>query len=803
MVFICAKTEPALWRLRRLYDTIVNVPWVSHHGEKRLRGGAALRRLAAAGFAFALAMAAAHYILPSAWLYVCAACLAVLAAAALFALRGVPRQRFCIIFIFAALALGWYRLYTELYIEPARELAGTSGTVCARVREYSYHDGDYGSVNVRLEQEGLPRINVSVMDYSGTMPELRAGDLVELELGFVDASKRYGEETDVYAARGVQLRAYFTALGGVSRDWRSALYFPGELMRLMCGSIERNFPDGVRGIMLALLVGETGEVYEDVELDNALSITGVAHVISVSGMHLTFLYSSVAQLAGRRRAAFLGAPLVIVFTFMAGCSSAIVRACVMLLLSMAAPILKREYDAPTSLALALLILLVANPVSIASASLQLSFGSMLGLVLIAPKIHSALTARFNRKGSKLRALRRVVIASVSSSLGATVFTAPLIAMLFGYVSLISPVANLLTLWAVSAAFTLGFAAAALGIIIPFCGAVLAWAAAWPARYFVLAIELLARLPFAAVYTADRLIVWWLAFSYAAFAAAYLLGGRGEAGRMRPLVPSVCSAALLAAILIAARLDIEHDRSVTVLDVGQGESVVLLAGESAVVVDCGGTGTWDDAGDTAGEYLLSRGRRSIDALVLTHLHSDHANGAARLLTRIRVGTLYIPAGADDSDGELAAILAAAQRRGTELVEIAAEDEALELGGMSLALLAPEEAGNENESGIAVYASVSDFDTVITGDLGSAAERALVKSGRLGKAELLVAGHHGSRYSNSFELVDAVDPEIVAVSVGYNSYGHPTEDAIFRLTVHGARLYRTDVNGDITVRIDSDG
>ena len=65
---------------------------------------------------------------------------------------------------------------------------------------------------------------------------------------------------------------------------------------------------------------------------------------------------------------------------------------------------------------------------------------------------------------------------------------------------------------------------------------------------------------------------------------------------------------------------------------------------------------------------------------------------------------------------------------------------------------------------------------------------------------MAGHHGSRYSNSFELVDCVRPETVIVSVGYNSYGHPSEDALSRLAITGAEVYRTDLNGNVTVRID---
>lgn len=752
--------------------------------------------ITAAGFGFAAGTALSHYVLPASWLYIVSAAMLIPALFCAVFLRGFRRRDGVAAFLFLALGMSWYSMYSGKFIDAAAQYADKTCTVTVRVDEYPYRDGDYASLNVTLAERGEPSLGIAVSDYSGTLPELRPGDLAEMELELMDAGERYGEATDVYAARGVHLRAYYVALHGVERDGRSALYFPQELMNAVKGSIVRVFPEDVQEIMLALLIGDTHGVYEDVELDNALSVTGVAHVVSVSGMHLGFLYSALSALLGRRRAFFVGVPVLVLFTFMAGCSSAIVRACVMLVLSMLGTVLKRDYDPLAGLAMALLLLLAENPVSVASVSLQLSFASMLGLILITPRLNRWFNRRFRGAKGRVKGICRTAWSAFSASLGATVFTAPVVAVIFGYVSLLSPLANLLTLWAVSLAFTLGFAAAALGLIYAPLGIAFAWLAAWPARYFVWCISLLARIPYAAVYTADGGVVWWLLFTYAVFIAAIVMRRRRG---LRLAVPALCSAAVLAAVLISSSLRTADERSVTVLDVGQGQSIALLSGESAVVVDCGGMGSWDDAGDVASEYLLGRGRYGIDALVLTHLHSDHADGAARLLTRVKVSTLYMPEGTDDSDGELAGILEAAARRGTEVVEIS-EDTAVSLPGLELSLTAPQDTGDENERGLVVRASIGEYDTVITGDVGAPTERLLAEEGKLQPSELLIAGHHGSRSSNSFELVSAVRPETVVVSVGYNSYGHPTDEALVRLAVTGADIYRTDVNGDVTVTIE---
>lgn len=752
--------------------------------------------ITAAGFGFAAGTALSHYVLPASWLYIVSAAMLIPALFCAVFLRGFRRRDGVAAFLFLALGMSWYSMYSGKFIDAAAQYADKTCTVTVRVDEYPYRDGDYASLNVTLAERGEPSLGIAVSDYSGTLPELRPGDLAEMELELMDAGERYGEATDVYAARGVHLRAYYVALHGVEWDGRSALYFPQELMNAVKGSIVRVFPEDVQDIMLALLIGDTHGVYEDVELDNALSVTGVAHVVSVSGMHLGFLYSALSALLGRRRAFFVGVPVLVLFTFMAGCSSAIVRACVMLVLSMLGTVLRRDYDPLAGLAMALLLLLAENPVSVASVSLQLSFASMLGLILITPRLNRWFNRRFRGAKGRVKGICRTAWSAFSASLGATVFTAPVVAVIFGYVSLLSPLANLLTLWAVSLAFTLGFAAAALGLIYAPLGIAFAWLAAWPARYFVWCISLLARIPYAAVYTADGGVVWWLLFTYAVFIAAIVMRRRRG---LRLAVPVLCSAAVLAAVLISSSLRTADERSVTVLDVGQGQSIALLSGESAVVVDCGGMGSWDDAGDVASEYLLGRGRYGIDALVLTHLHSDHADGAARLLTRVKVGTLYMPEGTDDSDGELAGILEAAARRGTEVVEIS-EDTAVSLPGLELSLTAPQDTGDENERGLVVRASIGEYDTVITGDVGAPTERLLAEEGKLPPSELLIAGHHGSRSSNSFELVSAVRPETVVVSVGYNSYGHPTDEALVRLAVTGADIYRTDVNGDVTVTIE---
>lgn len=761
-----------------------------------------MRKLVCAALSFAGAAAVAHYLLGAPALYWCSGGLLLLCLPAL-ALKGTARLRALIICISAALGLGWYGLYTDIFVAPAAELAGQELTVTARVLDYPERDVGYASVEVRIEQEGLPRVKAAVYDYEGIMPELRPGDVAELPLEFISALEKYGEATDRYSSRGILLRAYLAGEPeNVRRDARSFLSFPMELANLVRETAREVFPGDTQPFMLGLLIGDTSGLYDDYELDNALSVSGIRHVVAVSGMHLSFLYGVLVYLLGKRRASLWGVPVIILFTFMTGCTASVVRACVMLVLVMLAPLLGREADGLTSLCAGLLILVVANPLSVAAAGLQLSFAAMTGIILLTPKVYDRLDKLW-RHGDKKRhpnAVVRFVLASVSSSVGSIVFTTPVVALIFGYVSLVAPLTNLATLWAVSLAFTAGYAAIAAGLVFVPLGAAIGWNAGWLARYISFAAETLAGLPYSAVYTADGLIAWWLVFAYLAFALAWALKGKGD---FRPLAPSLAAVCTLIVVLVSARLTELDESSVTVLDVGQGQCVAAVCGERAVLIDCGGKSTWDNAGDTASEYLLSRGRGSIDALVLTHLHADHANGAERLLARIDVGTLYMPGDPDDSDGLLEGILAAAERHGTEVVYVSESDLSLTLGGLELTLFKPLEAGDENERGVVALASIGDFDALVMGDINSSAERELVSTRALPDTELLVVGHHGSKYSTSYELLAAIDAEYAAISVGYNSYGHPTWETLRRLEILGLEVYRTDQNSNITVRADANG
>ena len=307
-----------------------------------------MRLLFTAACGFASAALAAHYALPFAWLPWCALALFALALPALL-LRGDARTRAVLLLVSAALGAGWYWGYTQLFVRPAEALAGRELSFTARVLESPERDEGFAMTYVRLAQEGLPAVRTAVYDYDGYLGDVQPGDLVELTARTSSATERYGAETDIYSSRGILLRANLSApSGGPRRDGWSWLYFPARLSAAVGEKAQQLFPADTAGFMRALLVGDSSGLDDDYELEHALDESGIRHVVAVSGMHLSYLCAFLTALLGRRRAAKLGVPAAVVFTFMAGATPSIVRACVMLLLVMAAPLARREAGALTA-----------------------------------------------------------------------------------------------------------------------------------------------------------------------------------------------------------------------------------------------------------------------------------------------------------------------------------------------------------------------------------------------------------------------------------------------------------------------
>ncbi len=739
-----------------------------------------MRKLMWFSVGFAAACAGGAYLKYGVWIALGIVCFSTLI------LSKYRRQLPCVL-VGCAIGLGWFLGFDWLYLTPARSVDGQMLHLDITASDYS-RAGNGGIIC-----EGKTEISgksYTVQFYINDDTALSPGDRVSgnFSLRYTGGGKK---NATFHKGDGIFILCYPKGHSIVSPVTESMeQYFVKDLRHEILSVVDNIFPGDVRSFVKALLLGDRMDMPFEMEWE--LKVSGIYHVAAVSGMHVSILFSLLYFLCFKKRflTAIIGFPLLFLFAAVAGFSPSIVRATVMQSLMILALITNREYDPPTALGAAVLLILANNPIAITSVSLQLSAGCMIGMLLFTEPIHNYLLQKTRlgpAKGRTWKAkLTRWFVSSVSATLGAISLTTPLSAIYFGSICVLGILTNLLTLSVISAIFIGVVAACVFGVIWLPIGMVIGQLIAWPVRYVLWVVDMISKIPLSSVYTSSIYIILWLAFD------GILLTVFWKSKSKHPVVLSVCIIAGLLGGVFCSYLEPRLDNyRITAIDVGQGQCLLLQYEDQYYMVDCGGDSD-ESAATEAAQLLISQGIFRLDGFILTHYDSDHVGGAAELLKIVPADKLYLPLWNEENADKDA--LAHYYR---DKIKWVTED--IYLDAANITIYPAEDGENSNESGLCILFQPENCDILITGDRSTSGERALMEHTTLPDIEILVAGHHGSSSSTSWELLNATRPEIVLISVGErNSYGHPAKDTLARLDLFGCIVYRTDLEGTIILR-----
>ena len=681
-------------------------------------------------------------------------------------------------------SLAWFFLFQNHYLRPIQSMDGATLPLSITASDYSQRT-EYGFfVDGFTVLEGRPyRLQLF---HSGEEP-LSPGEVLKGQFRLRLTVPGGEKDSDYYQGSGIFLVASQKGEAVRSRSERNALFFlPPRVAQAARERIGSFFPGDTAAFAKALLLGDTSDLSYTV--DTALKISGIRHVVSVSGLHVSILFSLVYLVFRNRRwlTFLVSVPLLLFFAGITGFSPSVNRACLMCALMAFGGAVKGEYDSLTSLSFAVLCMLVMNPFVLLSVSFQLSVASVLGILLFAAPIASRMNGISSGKRGIAKFLTRWFSSSVSVCLAAMVFSTPLSAYYFGTISLVGVLTNLLTIWLIAFLFC-GVALVSLfGGMLPTVCRWAAWLISWPMRYVLFTAETLSKIPFAAVYTQSGYVTAWLVFCYVLL-ALYLIFRR-RWGKIYLTAGAACLVLAVAASVVLPRKD---SLRLNVLDVGEGQSILLQTGGQSFLIDCGGSSDTKTA-DQIAQTLLSQGIFRLDGLALTHYDRDHSNAIEELETRIPVNRFYLPVQEESSP------------RFTQLnqpdraVTLISQNYEIPLGTGKLTLLEPGKSKNDNENSMCVLFEAPECVILITGDRSQTGERDLLEQYALPHVDILIAGHHGSKYATSYALLEAVQPRIVIISVGENSYGHPAPEVLNRLAEYNCTVYRTDLQGSVLLR-----
>jgi competence protein ComEC len=765
-------------------------------------------RFAALGFTLGVCLLQQQAALPGAmWL---AACFGFAAIAAVgFSRRVPPFVGAGATFVgFAALGFAWAAALAHLRLsdrlDPALEGRDVVVTGVVAGLPQAFERGVRFDFDVESPETGVPRRIVlssyggfGADDSQGVLP-VRAGErwrfAVRLRRPHGSANPHGFDYEAWLLERGIRATGYVRMPSRRRADERAQVvperlaalaprYWIERLREAAREKIRNALPEHpYAGVLIALAIGDQNAIGpEEWQL---FARTGVSHLMSISGLHVTMVAGLFAMLVswGWRRSEFLSLALpaqkaaalagflaAFAYCLISGYAVPAQRTLYMVGVVALALWLGRAASASRVLAAALFIVLVLDAWAVLSPGFWLSFAAVAVIFFVA-------TGR-TAKGHWLAQWGRVQWA-------VTVGLAPLLLVLFQQVSLVSPVANAVAIPLVSFVVT---PLALAGAVLPFD---------WPLalghailELMMAALEWLAALP-SAVWHQHAPLAWTVPLALAGI--AWLLLPRG--------FPARALGALLMLPLFAAGPSGPRagELWITVLDVGQGLAVLARTEKHALLYDSGPAfNVFSDSGSRVIlPYLRGEGIDQLDALVVSHDDRDHSGGAASVLEAMPVGLLWSSLAADH------ALLAANAWRAPCVA-----GRKWFWDGVSFEFLHPREevsagsAVRANNRSCVLRIEAPGGRVLLTGDIERAAERELLlHAPRLLAAEALLVPHHGSATSSTPEFVKQVAPRHAVFAVGYrNRFGHPREDVLARYREAGSELLRTDTGGAIQLRL----
>ncbi|MBR5741650.1 MAG: DNA internalization-related competence protein ComEC/Rec2, partial [Firmicutes bacterium] len=579
-------------------------------------------------------------------------------------------------------------------------------------------------------------------------------------------------------------------------------------------------------LLTAMVLGDRSMLSDETENDFRRS--GLSHLMAVSGLHVTLLFAwiSKAARAPKGKAAVLRSlALLALYGWICAFSPSVVRGILMIVIRKAADLLHRRYDLLTAIGVSATLSALANPFSIVQTGFLLSYGAVLSLALVLPAIEAKTEAKLRLEMPFPKRVFWETARLTGASAAIAVGMAPLQLLLFQQFTPAALVLNVPAIALAGIVMPLGFLLFVYANVAG-AGGFLSAVPLFVERVLLLVLRFFAKVgSFFTVRAGGVSTVFVALFTgLGMFFAGEWFRMNRERDRRRVKVALALTALIVTTLGILADDGIGGN-ALCFVDVGQGdclhihERALVRDGESGkrsfasvdFLIDGGGSATSDIGGSTILPYLLSQGVTHLDGVLATHLHTDHFKGLAEVCRETDVGGLIVFSGNRPREAEL---LEATGLDAERIVYVAAGDTvtlspdvSLEIlwpaepewaDGTKTVLAHPERYEDENESSLIVRVRFKGLACLVTADIDSEGEAALLAADTDLAADVLKVAHHGSRFSSSGAFLRAVSPQAAVIQVGaYNSYGHPAPSTVEKLEAYGIMIYRNDRNGAVTV------
>ncbi len=654
----------------------------------------------------------------------------------------------------------------------------------------------------------LSEYNGEVILYVKDDKGIKIGNVIEAEADYIEyeGARNEGNFDDRQYYRSIGISGRFYGSNILIKDFKVWL-LKQKMYEIKC-SIKKNlrllYSEERAALYDAMLLGEKSGIDEDVK--ELYKGAGIYHLCCISGTHMAILGLGIYRILRKRFkytvSGTVGIAAVIIYGMFTGMMISVARAVIMLSVRMVADILGRSYDMISSLSFAAIIIIISNPYALLNSGFMLSFGAVGAVCTIIPAVEIIYSVK-NR-----------FFKSFFVSFGIQLMTLPIMAYYFFEISVYGIFINLVVIPCIVYIILSGMGGLAASIYNIRAGKFLAGVGNYGLDFYNNLCRNVLRLPFSEYVTGKpdiwRIVIYYAVLMSVVFFAWKLCNKEKEFSeeywyvRYGKIIGGISMIAVMCIILLSGHND---GLCVKYIDVGQGDSTFIqINSDMEYLIDAGSSDISGVGKHRIIPLLKASGVGQLDYLIVTHTDNDHINGIEELMKE-RIGsksfvkTLVLPdiSAKDEAYAELEEQAV----KNNVAIEYISAGKGWKGKDYIFECLYPYKGmidNDKNEMSVVMRLSAGRANMMFMGDLGKEGERNLISSGELGKYSILKAGHHGSKNSSGEDFLDITKPFIGVVSCGKNNtYGHPNRETIERFNERGSRIYRTDRDGEIIVRI----
>lgn len=709
---------------------------------------------------------------------------------AIIILLITKNKKIIVILICLIISIGYVSIlenkYSKISDMPIKEMV----TIISDIQEKEYKKVCTAKI-VRNNKKIL--INIKM---SQDIPSMKYGDSLYIEGEF-----KQPEEARNY--KGYNYKQYLKTkkiIGTVELEKAKILKssngsFIHNIQKYIKDTRNGTLTDEEGNLLLAILLGDKDKLSEDIQ--ESFKTSNLSHMLAVSGAHVSYIilgltYVLQNSIIGKKNGKIVCIFFLLVFMAITNFTPSVTRACIMAVLTLFSGIIYRKSDVYTNISVAALITLIFNPYSLLDLGFQLSYGGTIGIIIFIKRIQE------KKSNSKvINYIKQMALVSIY----ANIIIIPIMMYHFNTVSFTFIISNIMASPILGIIVITGFLFIIASITVKPLTRLIAIFIKPILSILIKISQICSKLPFSNI-----LVVTPYMFNVISYYAIILYCIKSKKNNKCKII--ICL--LIVLILINFIIYIFPQKlRIFFIDVGQGDSTLIITPDKkTVLIDGGGSDSFDVGEKVLLPYLLDRRILKIDYVLISHFDTDHCGGILTIMEKVKVKNIIISEQAEHSENYERFKKLMIHKK-IRLIEVKKGDK-IKIGRYSeFKILFPTSRllseNPLNNNSIVAQFNYNNFKMLFTGDIEKLAEQQILKAEKAEiRADILKVAHHGSKTSSIPEFIKAVKPKIALIGVGKNNtFGHPNKQTIKNLENIKCRIYRTDIQGEIIIKIDQKG